>query len=122
MKLKILYIKDNGKHDNERLVLKAAEDLNTNNYLLLDSTYNNGQLSNKDRHPFWFPSENIKKGDLVVLYTCKGKNTIQTNSSNKTYFFYWGLDSSVWNNDGDVATLIEIADYESKTVKDGASK
>lgn len=102
-------IVDHG-HDDERIVLRvvAADDIG--NYLVLDTTYSgDGGVSNKVRHPYWFPDQEVGEGDRVVLYTKKGTQYSKTNKDGTTtYIFYWGLDSNVWNNDGDCALLLHI--------------
>ena len=57
---------------------------------------------------FWFPDKEVKKDDLIVLYTKKGKSSVKTNpSGNVSHFLYWELDQSVWREDR-VAVLCEI--------------
>lgn len=54
-------------------------------------------------------------GDWVSLRTGKGKNRSFVNDDGKTvHRFYWGLDHPVWNDDGDAAVLIEIADWKTR--------
>ncbi|MGC4038409.1 MAG: hypothetical protein QM764_20765 [Chitinophagaceae bacterium] len=116
MKLKIRTITDHG-HDSERIAIDVEQDTNLNEYILLDTTYKNGQLSNKDRHPYLFPDQKVKKGDVVVLLTKKGINTTESKANGSViYFFYWGLDSNVWNNDGDSASLLHIDERQSHRV------
>lgn len=112
MKLKISEIIDHG-HDDERIVLNVLEDTNIGEFLILDTTYNNGKVSNKVRHPYWFPDKKVKKGDLVILYTTEGINHSRDNTVGSTsHFFYWGLGNNVWNNDGDCALLLHVDDWE----------
>jgi hypothetical protein len=62
MKAVIRNIVDNGNHD-ERLVIDITEDTHIGEYLVLDSTYTaDGVISNKVRHPYWFPDQKVKKG------------------------------------------------------------
>jgi hypothetical protein len=67
VKLKIKYVK--GKdHDDERIVISVLEDTNMRNYIMLDSTFKQDhKISNKDRHPYCFPTKAVSAGDLVVL-------------------------------------------------------
>lgn len=112
MRVKIRNIADHN-HDDERIVINVLEDTDIGEFLILDTTYNNGKVSNKVRHPYWFPDKKVKKGDLVILYTRKGTQSIKKNESGSTsHFFYWGLDSNVWNNDGDCALLLHVDDLE----------
>lgn len=117
MDLKIREVLDR-KTDNERLVLDVIKDCRLGRYVVLDTTYDNeGNVSNKNRHVYLFPTQALKKGDLVVLYSKKGENsTIENKNGSISYFYYWGLDSTVWNNEGDEALLLHIDDFEIKEV------
>lgn len=118
MNLKILRVHDNGVMSRERIVLKAFAPLDIGRYILCDTTYNRDDtVSNKLRHSFWFPDKEIKTGDFVVLYTTSGNDRQFDNKSDTvTHCFYWGLDRTVWNQDGDGAVLIEIGGWVAKNV------
>ncbi|WP_295229797.1 hypothetical protein [uncultured Chryseobacterium sp.] len=113
MKLKISEIIDHG-HDDERIILNVLEDTYISNFIILDTTYNSsGKVSNKVRHPYLFPAKKVQEGDLVILYTKEGTyHSIDNTDGSTSYFFYWGLDSNVWNNDGDCALLLHVDDLE----------
>lgn len=117
MKVKIRNIVDHG-HNDERIVLDVNADTDIGEYLVLDTTYtSSGVVSNKVRHPYWFPDKKVKSGDVVVIYTKKGTNSQQVNKDGSTsHFFYWGLDNNVWNNDGDCALLLHVDNWESHRV------
>ena len=118
MKVKIKEIIDHG-HSDERIVLNVIEDIDIGEYLVMDTTYTkDGNVSNKVRHPYWFPDKKIKKGDLVILYSKKGTQSETKNQSGSTsHFFFWGLDSNVWNNDGDCALLLHVNEWDAHKVK-----
>lgn len=118
MQVKISKIENHGK-EGEKIVLEVLEDTNLGDFLILDTTYSSsGKISNKVRHPYWFPNTEVKKGDSVTLFTKEGKNTsFKMVKSNSIYFFYWNLKSFVWNNDGDCALLVHVKDCESYQVK-----
>lgn len=113
MKLKISEIIDHG-HEDERIILSVLEDTYISNFIILDTTYNSsGKVSNKVRHPYLFPTKKVQAGDLVILYTKEGTyHSIDNTDGSTSYFFYWGLDSNVWNNDGDCALLLHVNDWE----------
>lgn len=118
MKLAIRYVKDHGVKNDERIILKALDSVDVGSYMLADTTYiSDGEVSNKLRHTFWIPDQEVEKDDLVVIYTKEGKDSVKTNKSgNKTYFFYWGLNKTVWNIDEDAAALFLVGDWSSKKV------
>lgn len=90
MNLEIERVADNA-NDEERVVLYVLEDCNLNWYLLFDSTYDeNGNVSNKHRHMYVFPDQQVKKGDYVLLYTKTGKDHTHVNKvGTTTYNLYW---------------------------------
>lgn len=113
MNVSIRKVADSSKHSDERLILDVLEDTDIGEYAVLDTTYTpSNSVSNKVRHCYWFPDKKVKKGDLVVLYTNPGTNTIQKNKDGSTtHFFHWGLKVSVWNNTGDCAVVLHISDW-----------
>ncbi|CAD0004787.1 hypothetical protein [Flavobacterium chungangense] len=113
MKAQINKIIDHG-HNDERILIKILEDSDIGEFLVLDTTYSsNGTVSNKVRHPFWFPDQKVKKGDWVTLYTKEGSSRSLKNPDGTIhYLFYWGLKSNVWNNDGDCALLLHVDEWK----------
>ena len=113
MKLQIVYVKDNGDLGNERIVLKVLGDTNVGSYIIADTTYySDERISNDLRHVFWIPDKDVEQGDLIVVYTKSGKDkTVENKTGNSTHFFYWGLERTVWNKDGDAAVLFSLDDW-----------
>lgn len=113
MKIKIVRVRDNGDHATERIVLKALSTTDVGSYILCDSTYTeDDQVSNRLRHTFWFPDQVVNAGDFIVVHTRKGRSNRTANKSGTTtHNFYWGLDVTVWNEDGDAAVLLEIGEW-----------
>lgn len=114
MKVKILSVHNQGNFDEEYVLLEVVSDCDIGKYVLADTTYTStGTVSNKLRHVYWFPDKDVKKGELVSLRTKAGTNTELTNSSGtKVHRFYWGLKTSVWNDDGDCAVLLQTDDWQ----------
>ena len=119
MKLAIKYVKDPGDLRNERVILKAIDNENIGSYLISDTTYEgDNEVSNKLRHVFWIPDQEVSKDDLIVIYTKEGKDKSKKNESGRsTHFFYWGLKRTVWNVDQDAVTLFSIAEWDLKKVE-----
>ncbi|WP_395443254.1 hypothetical protein [Caulobacter sp. UC70_42] len=117
MKLKIVDVKSKGDYDNEYVVLRATADCNLKDYMVCDETYDAAGKSNLNRHSYWFPDHLVTKGDYVTVWTKTGKNIVgQMESGDPAHRFFWNLKEAVWNDSGDVAHLVEIADVASKTV------
>jgi len=120
MKLKILRVEDHGTLQSERVFLSVEEDANLMYYLIRDTTYtSDDKISNKWDHIYKFLGKSVKAGDEVVLYTATAPKESEkiNNNKNTCYYFSWGLKECVWNNDGDVAVLYEISNWQSSPVK-----
>ena len=112
MDLKVLYVKDAGIKSKERIILQAINDCDIGTYLLFDTTYKGKYISDKVRHSFWLPDKKVKNGDKIIIYTKEGEEKNKSNNDgNSSYFFYWGLDTTIWNKEEDCAVLIRIEDY-----------
>lgn len=117
MELSIVRIADSGT-DKERVILRVIEDCDLGRFLLFDTTYEEvGIISNKLRHLYLLPSVKANKGDFVWVYTGHGEyHTHENTSKTKTHNLYWGLDSKVWNNDGDKVYLLKYSEWLSRAI------
>ena len=110
MELKVIKVEKN--NENERLVLHVLEDCNIGTYIVLDTTYTAHERSNLHRHVYMFPNQNVKANDYVLLYTQQGEcNKYRNRGGSTTWECYWGLNTNVWNNEGDEVLLIKIQEY-----------
>ncbi|NWD24896.1 hypothetical protein HX864_16610 [Pseudomonas yamanorum] len=113
MNLIILRIADNGILEKERIVLKAVADVDVGSYILAQTGVGVDRVvTNKIHNNFWFPDAEIVAGDLVVLYTKSGKSSTKENGANKSYFYYWGKPTPVWNIQDRTAVIMEISSWE----------
>ncbi len=71
MNLKVLNVRNAGDR-NERLLIRVLEDCNLRGYMVVDNTYENGTVSNVNRHVDIFPDKHVEKGNIVRLYTGRG--------------------------------------------------
>ncbi|MGD0633220.1 MAG: hypothetical protein ABSA13_02920 [Beijerinckiaceae bacterium] len=112
MEIDIVGLRDIGDLQKERLILQANEDLDVGDFLILAARKKDEvPLGGRARAAYWMPDHKVKKGDRVILYTKKGaRSEKQLNSGTVSYFFYWNLENSVWENS--IPILIEI--YERK--------
>lgn len=116
MKLSILKIKGDGDADKEYVPFKILEDCNLKDFVVVDTTFSDGgEVSNRNRHFFGFPSCEVEKGDYVRLHTGTGEYDTEDIADNKKrHHFYWNLDRAVWNDEGDSATLFQIASFRTR--------
>jgi len=112
MKLEIRGVKERGT-SSERLVLVAKEDCDIGKYFVFLSRENNGNIVyTKISYPYWFPDTEIKKGDLIVLYSKEGKSTFKTNKDGtKSYFYYRGSTTPIYT-EKDMSLVIEANTWD----------
>lgn len=117
MSLKISTLQKDGDASNEYILLEATEDVNISNYAIVDRTFNKGgKVSNVHKHFFRFPSQTVKKGECVSLWTGKGNPVVgETKQGNKVYRYFWGSDASFWNDDKtEKAELLKVSTVDTK--------
>lgn len=110
MDLKVVSVGEQGNEEKEYVALSAKEACNLKGYIIFDETFkNDGSASNKHRHVFIFPSWEVKKGELILVFTRPGKDKRSAVGDIPVSNFYWGLKSPVWNEEGDNVHLIKVA-------------
>jgi hypothetical protein len=110
MELRIVDVKSGGDAKQEAIWLLVLEDCELSDHLIADTTFDAEGVSNLNRHTYWFPQREAKKGDAVVVYTRRGRNAQdQTTTGKPLHRFFWNLDQAVWNDGGDGAVLVRIA-------------
>jgi hypothetical protein len=111
MSLKIYSVINASTPNKEVVGLKTSIDVNLKDYAIVDKTFDkNGNTSNKFRHIFIFPDVAVKKGEFMRVYSGKGKYKTTTNEKgNNIHHFFWNSDECIWNNEGDLATLISFS-------------
>lgn len=110
MDLKFKKIDNKGK-DNEYILMQAMDGCNVHDYLIHDDTFDqDGELSNKLRHMYRFPCQEVNKGDYIALFVKKsGKYKLGTTTNNyPCHYFYWGANTDIFNEDGDNLYLLKI--------------
>ncbi len=117
MDLKIDKVHGRDELKNERLLVHVEKDCNLGDYIVFDSTFDSAlQLTNLHRHSYLFDDIKVKQGDSVVLYTKVGdygtKRKYKEEGRKELYHFvYMNLDKQIWNNEGDCAFLIKVAEW-----------
>lgn len=109
MDLKVISVGGQGDQKSEYVALQAKKDCNLNSYMIFDETYkDDGSSSNKHRHVFIFPDWTVKEGEWIFIFTRSGSNNRGVTQQKKpASYFYWGLKSSVWNEEGDKVHIIK---------------
>lgn len=109
MNIAIEYIKDSGNLEKERIVFSVKADDQLGKYLMAESIIlEESRFSANIRNTYWFPDQEIKAGDRIVLYTKVGTTNVTENEDGtKTYFYYWGLNSPHSNDSKPCVVLFE---------------
>ncbi|MFH1162366.1 MAG: hypothetical protein V1696_03810 [Candidatus Jorgensenbacteria bacterium] len=114
MKIQIKGIEDAGNLEKERVIFEVLDDDNVGEYAVFKSKKTGeAQVSSATSATFWFTDHEIKKGDLIVLYTKKGSYKTQVNGSgNTSHFFYWNKTVPIWTNQQeDAIVLLNISEW-----------
>jgi hypothetical protein len=113
MRLQVIRIADRGVPNQERLHLSVIQDATLASYVVLLSRYPTPTGVTSGNLPaFWFPTTLVRAGDQIVLFSGSGNaSTVKNANGSTTYFFHWGLKSTVWNQSADCAVVIEAADW-----------
>lgn len=118
MSLKITNVTNSNKPEEEYVRLTVEGDCNLHNYMIIDNTFRMGELSNIHRHFYRFPSQLVKKGDVIRLYTGEGSNIIkESTNGNKIYHYYMNSENCIWNDSGDEISLYYIRYQQSKKIE-----
>ncbi|HNX40698.1 MAG TPA: lamin tail domain-containing protein [Methanothrix sp.] len=66
-----------------------------------DASLTGWTLEDAQNHSYSFPDISLKAGAAIKIHTGTGTDTEED--------LYWNRSSSIWNNDGDVATLMDAS-------------
>lgn len=118
MNIAIDYIKDSGNLDKERIVFAVRNDDQLGKYLIAESfLLDNARFSARIKNVFWFPDQELKQGDTVVLYTKAGNNNSNKNEDGSTtYYYYWGLSEPHLNDNRPCVVLFD-ASWEVRAIQ-----
>lgn len=116
MNLTISSFANNGDIGKERLILKANVDLDIGKYAVLytELTADHNATAGS-KLAYWFPDEEIKANDLVVLYSKNGTSSKKDLGNGRTaHFFYWERESPLWNDKSKGAVVLQVAGWAKK--------
>jgi len=67
----------------------------------IDENLTGWTILDQQNHTYAFPDFNLKAGATVKIHSGAGSNSDED--------LYWNRSTSIWNNDGDLATLIDTS-------------
>lgn len=95
MKIDIDCFMNLGSHEDERILFNVTEDCNLGSFLIaMSKKVSDTSISSKLENVFWLRDAELKRGDLVVVYTTRSGNgmpVIENPSGSHTYFLFWNL-------------------------------
>lgn len=105
----------NGK---ERILFYATAGTNLNDYAVYDTTYDEKEnVSNKMRHFYRFPEDEIMEEDGYVCLFVDDSNTQATVDGQRIKTFHMGLHNmTIFNDSIDKVYLIKIDETQKKSV------
>jgi len=113
MEIVISSIGDKGNINNERIGLKVLRDCDLKYFQLFKTHFVKEGFYNRAYASYWFTPQTAKAGDLIVVYTKKGDDSIKKNSDGTTtYFLYWGLNEPIFTGSNKGVVLAQIEDWE----------
>lgn len=109
MNLRLSAIDDRGDLFNERIGIEVINSCQIKRYILFQTTFSEKGFYNRSQNSYWFTPLDVNKGDRIIVYTKIGVDAIKTNNDGTTsYFFYWGLNESLFINDNKIAVLVQV--------------
>jgi hydrogenase maturation factor len=116
MNIKIRSIADKGTIQKERITMKVHSNCNVGDYMLMRTGYANGEVTIDIKDAYWFPYKEVSAGDLIVLYTKRGKQSEKPlKKSGTVHFFYWNIDAAIWRSNKVAAVLLHAPTWDSKS-------
>lgn len=83
--------------------------------MLIRTVYEDEQVTTEVKNTFWFPDKPVNAGDSIVVYSKRGTTRQKTIGDGRiAYFFYWGQDSALWNDDKVAPVLLYAPEWVSK--------
>ncbi len=111
MKVRLAKILDYGDSENERILIEVLDDCDLGNYILaLSNVVDENSISNKIESVYWLENKELKKGDIVIVYTKRqgaSIKKIENNSGVTSFFLFWNLDTTLSNKQDKKVVCLE---------------
>lgn len=114
--IEIIGVRDSGNFDQERLLLKAKQNIDIGNFLVLTGMLADDKSVIPDRNDvYWFPDTTVAEGEFIRLYSKSGTNgkvAGKYGNNPATYHnFYWDKTSPVWTEKHNAAILLTLQEW-----------
>lgn len=115
MKVRILGVVDRGELSGERLIFRVRADTDIGDYLVIRAEYDSDddQVTTAVSGAFWFPDRKVSAGDLVVLYTKRGRTRRKKVGQRTVHFYYWGKKKPLWGCEDMAPVILHAPSWQS---------
>lgn len=115
-------VRDKGKLDTERILLKCLHTRNIGATLILIGKRVDEKSVTPDRkNVFWLPDIDVQEGEFVRIYTKEGVNNKTIGKFGEepaTYHnLYWGKSSTMWDVTNNVVIIMALEEWKMYDVK-----
>ena len=116
MNLEVSSFANGGDLTKERLVIKAKTDLDLGKFAVFCTALTTDKVATAGKKlAYWFPDEEVKANDLVVLYTKRGTSSKKELEAGRTaHFFYWGEEQPLWRDASNGAVILQVSRWSKK--------
>lgn len=113
MSLKIRKIADPAVENSERVIIDVLANVDCGYYALCTAEkMEAGKFFPSSRRFFWFPDRDVKKGDVLVVYSKPGQSSQRKEPSGSTiHFFYWGFPKTLFNGPSETVMVMELTSW-----------
>ena len=95
--------------------MRVRQDVDIGDFMLVRTGFEEDEVTTDVSNALWFPYERLRTGDLVVVYSKRGRNKRKgLDDGHKAHFFYWGQDSPLWDNEHVAPVLLYAPQWASK--------
>lgn len=113
MNLEIVEIRDRGKLELERLILRATADIDLGEHALFAAYGPSGRVTTYVIATFWFPDVEVKAGDEIVVRSGVGDTVAeQREDGTSVRSFYWNRQAPVWADEKYLPVLLLVAEWK----------
>lgn len=116
MRLELKGIIDRGVANKERVLLAVLLPANLSYYTLMHTVAADANRVRSGGHlAYWLPTQWVGPRDQVIIYTRSGTdNAVQRPDGGTNYFYFWGLNQTIWQDPMSRVVLFEHQTWQSR--------
>ncbi len=95
--------------------MRVRQDVDIGDFMLVRTGFEGDGVTTEVSNALWFPYKRLRAGDLVVVYSKRGRSRAKPlDGGAEAHFFYWDQDSPLWNNEHVAPVLLYAPQWASK--------